>query len=36
MFCNCILENKSIGICDGAFKNIELGTEKKIVRKQTN
>ncbi len=33
MFCTCIVNNKSIGIYDGAYKCVELATGKKFERK---
>lgn len=32
LFCDCIVENKSIGIYDGAYKSVELATGKKFKR----
>lgn len=32
MYCEHIVKSKSIGICDGAYKSVELATGKKFVR----
>jgi UDP-N-acetylglucosamine:LPS N-acetylglucosamine transferase len=33
LYCECIVNNKSIGIYDGAYKSVEIATGKKFERK---